>query len=501
MQEGACFSPSVPASLRAAWVKYGGSLTHSKEDFLRANFFFCNGPQDPWLNESLVVLHAGWVSKSVFEQFALPVSRYILDAFGEELQTAAKTNALKRPLDSENHDHSNTEIDARPLKRPRISLSPRSPNSSSQTLVGIPPPLPNPAKAAPSIAVSASQTTRAKFYPSPANSSPPKPPTVTTLPGAPLRRIDFTTLKLRPSRKTDPTNDTPVEPAAGYAILSPKPPTVATLPGGPLRRIDFTTLKPRLSRPNRSRSRKTSPTNDTPVEPAAGYAILSPKPPTVATLPGAPLRRIDFTTLKPRLSRPNRSRYRTTSPTNDTPVEPAAGYAILSPKPPTVATLPGAPLRRIDFTTLKPRLSRPNRSRYRTTSPTNYNDTPVEPAAGYAILSRKPPTVATLPGGPLRRIDFTTLKPRLSRPNRSRSRKTSPTNDTPVEPAGYYAILFPVGHDLTCHRPIAPAPGPSLARTSIAELLRAPRAEACVFTVFETYRSKIFTCQKTQSQP
>ncbi|KAJ7460743.1 hypothetical protein FB451DRAFT_1499676 [Mycena latifolia] len=48
----ACFSPSVHASLRAVWVKHGGSLTHSKEDFLQASVFFCDGPHDPWLKES-----------------------------------------------------------------------------------------------------------------------------------------------------------------------------------------------------------------------------------------------------------------------------------------------------------------------------------------------------------------------------------------------------------------------------------------------------------------
>ncbi|KAJ7708774.1 hypothetical protein B0H17DRAFT_1324899 [Mycena rosella] len=205
----ACFSPSVPAPLRSAWVNHGGALTHSKDDFLRASVFFCDGPHDPWLEEllsrSLVVRHARWISKSVSEQFAVPVSKYILDDHFdatkiplaphrrppsvppspartalpltvsngrqelEDPQTAAKPkpNALKRPLGSENHDDSRTEIDPRPLKRPRIqpSLSPRRsavPTNASRAPVSVPSP-----------------TSRPTHHP--------------------LRRIDFTTFKSVPA--------------------------------------------------------------------------------------------------------------------------------------------------------------------------------------------------------------------------------------------------------------------------------------------------------------
>lgn len=32
-------------------VKNGGKLTHTDTDFLKAEFFFCNGLDDPWLSE------------------------------------------------------------------------------------------------------------------------------------------------------------------------------------------------------------------------------------------------------------------------------------------------------------------------------------------------------------------------------------------------------------------------------------------------------------------
>jgi len=32
-------------------VKNGGTLTHTEADFKRANYFFCDGMKDPWLNE------------------------------------------------------------------------------------------------------------------------------------------------------------------------------------------------------------------------------------------------------------------------------------------------------------------------------------------------------------------------------------------------------------------------------------------------------------------
>ncbi|KAJ7746785.1 hypothetical protein DFH07DRAFT_589022 [Mycena maculata] len=221
----ACFSPSVPGFLRSAWVKHGGSLTHSKEDFYRASVFFCEGPHDPWLKEllsrSLIVRHARWISKSVSEEFAVPVSKYLLDdqfdptkiepvhaprmPLGptnalnltdsplprDEPRNPTKLNALKRSLDSEYHDASLTEIDPRPLKRARIQSA-----SSPQPPLASPDPQRSPR--ASSISISTAST---EVYPSPASSSPlktPNPPPSNphaAEPVVPLPRIDFITLK------------------------------------------------------------------------------------------------------------------------------------------------------------------------------------------------------------------------------------------------------------------------------------------------------------------
>ncbi|KAG5732882.1 hypothetical protein E4T56_gene1819 [Termitomyces sp. T112] len=65
------------------WVKNGGTLTHCKKDFYEAQYFFCNGLDDPWLHElsyrCLVVRHASWIAKCISEQFIMPVGAYILD--------------------------------------------------------------------------------------------------------------------------------------------------------------------------------------------------------------------------------------------------------------------------------------------------------------------------------------------------------------------------------------------------------------------------------------
>lgn len=65
----ACFSPSVPVAVRKLWgthsikvlllwrrldvyeVKHGGTLTHTDIDFRNAEFFFCDGMNDPWLKQ------------------------------------------------------------------------------------------------------------------------------------------------------------------------------------------------------------------------------------------------------------------------------------------------------------------------------------------------------------------------------------------------------------------------------------------------------------------
>ncbi|TFK69099.1 hypothetical protein BDN72DRAFT_626807 [Pluteus cervinus] len=80
----ACFSPSVLPCYRRTWVKNGGTLTRSKDDFVKTKYFFCDGPSDPWLiplraNKSLLVRHAAWIGKSFNEEFLMPVGPYVLD--------------------------------------------------------------------------------------------------------------------------------------------------------------------------------------------------------------------------------------------------------------------------------------------------------------------------------------------------------------------------------------------------------------------------------------
>lgn len=35
-------------------VKNGGTLTHTDDDFRKANYLFCDGMDDPWLNKYVV---------------------------------------------------------------------------------------------------------------------------------------------------------------------------------------------------------------------------------------------------------------------------------------------------------------------------------------------------------------------------------------------------------------------------------------------------------------
>ncbi|KAF9257075.1 hypothetical protein L218DRAFT_135527 [Marasmius fiardii PR-910] len=79
----ACFSPQVPHRFRIAWVENGGSLTHSTRDFFNADFFFCAGIKDTWLQQlrsrDIIVRHASWIIRCVEENFLMPCSKYILD--------------------------------------------------------------------------------------------------------------------------------------------------------------------------------------------------------------------------------------------------------------------------------------------------------------------------------------------------------------------------------------------------------------------------------------
>ncbi|ESK90114.1 hypothetical protein Moror_7809 [Moniliophthora roreri MCA 2997] len=84
----ACFSPEVPRRYRVAWVKNGGALTHSVQDFKEAEYFFCVGMQDEWLkplrDRDLTVRHPNWITYCIKEDFLMPCANYILDEYFEE---------------------------------------------------------------------------------------------------------------------------------------------------------------------------------------------------------------------------------------------------------------------------------------------------------------------------------------------------------------------------------------------------------------------------------
>ncbi|KAJ7611596.1 hypothetical protein FB45DRAFT_312076 [Roridomyces roridus] len=215
----ACFSPSVDASLRFAWVKHGGSLTHSKQDFARARFFFCAGPQDPWLKEllsrSLIVRHALWIANSISANIQIPVANYTLDdrfdpsriqASEEEIslkkcispKKPIVLNTLKRSLDTELHDASFTEVE-RPMKRARTIQPEPTLTLASPTLLDAPP--------SPSVFFSTHKSTRAQFYPT---SSPCEkqdadelsiPPSPVQVPEK-LPRIELKTMHLKRSKSS-----------------------------------------------------------------------------------------------------------------------------------------------------------------------------------------------------------------------------------------------------------------------------------------------------------
>ncbi|KAK7437915.1 hypothetical protein VKT23_018350 [Stygiomarasmius scandens] len=58
-------------------------LTHSAQDFFKADYFFCEGLGDDWLErltaKGLIVHHPSWISNCVSNGFLMPISKYVLD--------------------------------------------------------------------------------------------------------------------------------------------------------------------------------------------------------------------------------------------------------------------------------------------------------------------------------------------------------------------------------------------------------------------------------------
>ncbi|KAK0244226.1 hypothetical protein EDD85DRAFT_945540 [Armillaria nabsnona] len=156
-----CFSPSVSKGILCAWVQNGGTLTHSVEDFHRADSFFCNGLEDPWLEKllarSFIVIHPNWILKSISEKFPMPISKYVLDDLfdsrkvtPEEQHNRPQTsvvssrtkveswraNLTKRPY--EDIEDSFASIDLRPPKKPRLEPMPKSLPAATMILDSLP---------------------------------------------------------------------------------------------------------------------------------------------------------------------------------------------------------------------------------------------------------------------------------------------------------------------------------------------------------------------------
>jgi len=121
-------------------------LTHTDDDFKRANYFFCDGMDDPWLNEllsrHLIVRHASWVTLCVAEDFCMPIAAYTLDDGFDvtkirilEPRKVALTNSMQVPADIlknskgisrkrpfDNVDDSSSAYEERPRKKKRIDV-------------------------------------------------------------------------------------------------------------------------------------------------------------------------------------------------------------------------------------------------------------------------------------------------------------------------------------------------------------------------------------------
>ncbi|KAF8909252.1 hypothetical protein CPB84DRAFT_1843044 [Gymnopilus junonius] len=110
-------------------------LNTYKEDFRKAQFFFCTGMDDPWLKElllrSLIVRHASWVTLCAAEKFLMPIARYTLDdGFDESKIRVLNPSTLsvdpphsdaQRSKDHRQNQHRNPCLSRkRPKKRARI---------------------------------------------------------------------------------------------------------------------------------------------------------------------------------------------------------------------------------------------------------------------------------------------------------------------------------------------------------------------------------------------
>ncbi|KAJ7493322.1 hypothetical protein B0H11DRAFT_957850 [Mycena galericulata] len=122
--------------------------------------------------------------------------------------------------------------------------------------------------------------------------------------------------------------------------------------------------------------------------------------------------------------------------------------------------------------------------------PTHAASTKVYPSPANSSPLKSPKSQPNLhpakSDAPLRRIDFATFKPNPAAPVRSFSARPPRRARTHANDAHYDGTT-------QLDLPMLDLPPP---RTSIAELLRAQRPDACVFIALESYRDKVFSCKK-----
>ncbi|TCD69062.1 hypothetical protein EIP91_008960 [Steccherinum ochraceum] len=79
----ACFSTSVDSKFIQLWFAHGGIIALTPQSRRRADYYFCCGPQDPWLpsllQNAIAVFDATWIGDSVDAELITPCASYVLD--------------------------------------------------------------------------------------------------------------------------------------------------------------------------------------------------------------------------------------------------------------------------------------------------------------------------------------------------------------------------------------------------------------------------------------
>ncbi|KAF8578804.1 hypothetical protein K439DRAFT_447236 [Ramaria rubella] len=95
----ACFSPRVSSDVQTLWSRNGGTIALSVQERRNSSFYFCNGPDDPWLSKlatsphrvvkvlyfgshsfnPIQVFHANWICASINHGYAIAMASYVLD--------------------------------------------------------------------------------------------------------------------------------------------------------------------------------------------------------------------------------------------------------------------------------------------------------------------------------------------------------------------------------------------------------------------------------------